>query len=116
MTPEEKMLNRLQEVAAILSEVTFPGYWWIVTKDSDGVRIHARFMAPCNVAGGEPQEQRTRRWGIRPEASKSEIIGTALKCVLTSVEHETREQFKYKGKAIFGPHFNVDILWEICND
>jgi len=31
------------------------------------------------------------------------------------MEHKTREWFTYKGKAIFGPHFNVNSLWEICS-
>jgi len=101
-------------VADVLRSVDFPGYDWYVTADGSGVRIHARFMAPCNVSGGEPEEQRTRRWGIRPGASDSEIVATAFKCVLTSMEHETREQFQYKGRAVFGPHMDVEQLWSIA--
>jgi hypothetical protein len=103
-----------ERVRMTLALVNFPGYTWHVTSDGDGVRIHARFEAACNVSGGEPTEQRTRRWGIRPAASDSEIVGTALKCVLTSIEHEAREQFTYRGRAIFGPHFDIDQLWEIA--
>ncbi|WP_293222251.1 hypothetical protein [Ottowia sp.] len=44
----------------------------------------------------------------------SELVQTALKCVLTSVEHETREQFRFRGQAIFGPHFNVEQLATLC--
>ena len=27
-----------------------------------------------------------------------------------AVEHEAREQFKYKGAAVFGPHFDIERL------
>ena len=30
------------------------------------------------------------------------------------MEHEAREQFRYRGLAIFGPRFNVDRLAELC--
>nr|WP_315206420.1 hypothetical protein [uncultured Albidiferax sp.] len=46
----------------------------------------------------------------------SEVVQTALKCVLTSLEHEARENFKYKGAPIFGPHFDVDDLAVLCAD
>lgn len=40
--------------------------------------------------------------------------GTILKCALTSQEHRVREHFKYKGELVYGPHFDVDALWEIA--
>lgn len=55
-----------------------------------------------------------RKWLISPHATKSEVIQTAFKAVLTAEEHEIREKFKYKGQAIFGPHFNVDRLVDLC--
>jgi hypothetical protein len=103
-----------RRVASVLHSVEFPDHTWHVTEDGDGVRFHARFFAPCNVNGGDPEEQRTRRWGIRPAASDSEIVATAFKCVLTSLEHEAREQFKYRGRAVFGPHMDVDELWKLA--
>lgn len=46
--------------------------------------------------------------------TKSEVVQTAFKAVLTAVEHETRETFLYRNKAIFGPHYNVDALLKLC--
>ena len=45
----------------------------------------------------------------------SELVQTALKCVLTSLEHEAREHFTYRGAAIFGPHFDVEALVRIAD-
>jgi hypothetical protein len=30
------------------------------------------------------------------------------------MEHRTREHFRYRGAAVFGPHFDVDALVELC--
>ena len=46
--------------------------------------------------------------------TKSEVIQTAFKAVLTAMEHEVREKFHYKGKPIFGPHYHVDALHAAC--
>ena len=51
-----------------------------------------------------------RKWYISRWSTKSEVIQTALKAVLTAEEHEAREKFLYQGKAIFGPHIDTDAL------
>ena len=56
----------------------------------------------------------TRKWLLSPHMTKSEIIQTAFKCILAAEEHEAREKFLYKGKSVFGPHFDVDKLHELC--
>lgn len=58
--------------------------------------------------------QKGRKWMLSPYMTKSEVIQTAFKAILTAEEHEVRERFTYRDKAIFGPHFNVDILADIC--
>lgn len=64
---------------------------------------------------GEKTLQKGRKWLLSPYMTKSEVVQTAFKAVITAVEHEARENFRYKSKPIFGPHFNVDRLLEICN-
>jgi hypothetical protein len=32
--------------------------------------------------------------------------------VMTAMEHETREQFRYDGVAVFGPHQSLDTLMQ----
>lgn len=44
--------------------------------------------------------------------TKSEFVRTCFLAVLQAVEHETRENFRYRGKAVFGPHIDVDALVE----
>jgi len=99
------------QAKTILQAVQFPGYTFNLHGDFFTVTyLQASFMAPCNDHGGAPTEQKTRKWLLSAHMTRSELVQTAFKCVLTSLEHEAREQFTYKGAPIFGPHFDVDSL------
>jgi len=50
------------------------------------------------------------KWYLSRHATESEVVLTALKGVLTALEHEAREQFTYRGVALFGPHVDVRAL------
>lgn len=65
-------------------------------------------------ARGEKLYQQGRKWMLSPYMTKSEVIQTAFKAVLTATEHEVREKFTYKNRAVFGPHFSVDVLHDAC--
>lgn len=103
-----------QDVESILLELTYPGYQFFAVEGSR-IYIQAQFLDRCSITGRE-ELQYTRKWYVSRDACKNEVVQTALKCVLTSVEHEARERFKYRGKAIYGPHFDVDALHRICSD
>jgi hypothetical protein len=64
----------------------------------------------------EKSYQQCRKWFLSPHMTKSEVIQTAFKAILSAEEHETRERFTYRGKAIFGPHFHVDALAAACHE
>lgn len=57
---------------------------------------------------------RGRKWRLSKHMTPSEVVQTCLKAVLTAEEHEAREHFLYQGRAIFGPHINIEALWEVC--
>ena len=107
----------ISEVKSILNLVSFPGYTWHVrgdfTDDADPTCLYAKFRAPCAEVGALG-DQTTRKWQLSQFMTRSEVVQTALKCVLTAIEHEAREQFKYRGWPIFGPHFDVERLADLC--
>ncbi|MBS0414391.1 MAG: hypothetical protein JSR68_08460 [Proteobacteria bacterium] len=111
-------MNR-PEADAILRLIHFPGYAFRVVGMFDSQQgptyLQASFMAPCAVEGGGLLLQRTRKWQLSAHMTPSELVQTALKCVLTSLEHEAREHFTYRGAAIFGPHFDVEALVRIAD-
>lgn len=102
-----------EQVRALLADVSFPGYTFLCNEQAERMYIQAAFVETCAITGSA-ETQFTCKWYVSRESTKSEIVQTALKCVLTSVEHEARERFQYGGRAIFAPHYDVDALWEVC--
>lgn len=63
---------------------------------------------------GPDTEQRGRKWHISRFSVESEVVYTALYAFLKFMEHEAREQFRYRGTRLFGPHINVNALMEVA--
>lgn len=90
-----------------LTEVRYKDWQFVVNDIHARPYLQVRFWADGEEWGG-------RKWYLSEHMTKSEIIQTALKAVITAEEHEARERFLYRGRAIFGPHIDVDDLHEIC--
>ena len=75
--------------------------------------FQVRMTQPCTKTG-QVRDWSGRKWMLSPHMVKSEVVQTAFKAVLTAAEHEARERFLYRGRAIFGPHYDVDRLWEMA--
>lgn len=52
---------------------------------------------------------------ISPYMAQGEIIKRFLSAALSYGEHEVREAFEYRGRRVFGPHIDVEALWEIAD-
>lgn len=102
------------QIESILREVKYLDWTFHLGQDGDRLYLQVQFWA-VDRATTEAAEQRCRKWMLSPHMTKSEIVQTAFKAVLTAIEHESRELFTYKGKAIFGPHFHVDFLASYCD-
>ncbi len=108
-------MNTLRFLAAtrrVLNEVSFPGYRFRLSEANDHLILQVECDDTCNVTG-KKIHWKGRKWRLSLHMTKSEIVQTAFKAVLTAVEHETRENFTYKGASIFDPHYDVDRLVEL---
>ena len=104
----------IQDMREIIKDVTFADYDFSVLESQHGFTYLQASYYEADTVTGMVELQLTRRWPLSPEMSKSEIVSTAFKCALTSMEHKTREWFLYKGAAVYQPHYNVDDLLTIC--
>jgi hypothetical protein len=104
----------IQEMRAAVEEVAFPDYEFMVGESRQGFLYLQAEYDEADTITGMVERQHTRRWALSPEMSKSEIVSTAFKCALTSMEHKTREWFTYRGRAIYQPHYDVDTLHSVC--
>ena len=100
-----------ETILQTLDDITFRDWNINLRYDVGRPYLQVSFMEE-DIETGEISQQRGRKWFLSFHMTKSEIVSTALKAVLTAVEHEAREQFRYKGRMIFGPHFDVDALVE----
>lgn len=100
----------------ILDRVKFKD--WIFHLDEEGGRLwlQVRYLE-ADVDSTDPTDleiQHGRKWMVSRHATPSELVQTALKAVLASVEHHAREHFTYRGARVFGPHFDVEQLYRLC--
>ena len=90
---------------------------WNLDVKLDGTRwyLQVRAKTPdCNT--GELVEWTGRKWMLGPHMVDNELITTAYKAVMMAVEHEVRENFRYRGVAVQNPHVNYDKLAEFISD
>lgn len=99
----------VEEIRAIVAQVSFQDWTFVVERDGAGSYLQVVFDAP-DLGSGRIESWTGRKWRLSAHMTKSEIVTTALKAVLTAVEHEAREAFKFQGRAIFGPHIDVEAL------
>jgi hypothetical protein len=71
--------------------------------------LRAEWMG-ADAETGNLEKQQSRKWFLDKHMVKTEVIQTAFLCVLKAEEHEIREGFKYKGKAPFNSHIDIDTL------
>jgi hypothetical protein len=102
----------LNEVRNILTRVTFNDWDFHTGKLGNGFYIAVEFTAPDNANGHSAASWKGRKWYVSPHAIREEVVSTAFKAVMTAMEHETREQFRYDGVAVFGPHQSLDTLMQ----
>ena len=105
MTPTEQQL--------VLDEVTYKDWRFIVVGVPRHDSLYTYMQIQWAASNGFPCNG--RKWLLSQHMTKSELVQTAFKAVMTAEEHEAREEFRYSNAAIFGPHFDVDRLVDLCD-
>lgn len=105
----------IDEIRKLVAQCAFGDYHFKVEPRLGGIVLQADYIDP-DIVTKRPERQYTRKWLLSSAMTRSEIVQTCFKLVMTSMEHRAREGFTYRGKRVFGPHFDVDALWQICAD
>lgn len=82
---------------------------WRCTQTLVGIELAVR--RPDAITGKDGTGYGGVRW-LSPHASRSDVVRTAFGAILAYNEHEVREFFRYRDRAIFNPHGDIDALWE----
>lgn len=105
------------DIRNILKDVRYPGFSFLVSVPADGPTfLVIEFEATDTKTGEYSRLWRSRKWPLSKHMTRSEVVQTAFAATLMAIEHEARESFKYKGHAIFGPHFDVEALLALAKD
>lgn len=102
------------ELQQIVSQVKYKN-WAVEVFAMPAYTIRVSWF-DADIITGQKELQISREWFINPtEMTEDMIVSTVFKCIKNAEEHETCENFKYKGKRIFNPHVSIKTLLERCD-
>jgi hypothetical protein len=104
------------DIEKILKDVSFKDREFLLLDKGDGFLIQMSYMeADVEKPGSEPVEQKTRKWYVSPYMTESEIVETCWAAVQRSQLHIAGEHFKYRGKRVYSPHFDIYARMYLCD-
>lgn len=110
----------VSEIRDILDHIEFRDWRILLRQEGEGTHLErtylqVEFEAPDNwEITGRMAIQQGRKWYLSPYMTKTEIVNTAWFAVKTAIEHEAREEFKYKGVDIYNTHIDVETLVKVA--
>ncbi len=108
------------EIRKVLELCQYPGYTFHLTEVMyDSPYLVATYEErdveqDSNEAAGKVVERVTQRWLLKADTTPSELVETALQCILTSLENRARAVFTYRGRPVMQPHHDVEMLVSVC--
>jgi hypothetical protein len=97
---------------SVLERIRLPFGWEVYptwSPESSTLFIQIGDSHGVDNVTGAPMAWRGRRWVIERTMDAGEIARTVLMATLAAAEHEIREQVLVGGKAVFDPHFRVQL-------
>lgn len=94
------------------------GYRLLCERDKKDPQGRIYFQVECDRPDIFTREMGVGRGGkayLSEHMNESELVRLAFGLFRAYEEHETREWFLYKGRAVFGPHIDINALWEAAD-
>lgn len=98
-----------KDIEEILSNISFPNFKFYFGRKDETRYLQIHCDGKCNFSG-QDLHWHGRKWMLSIYMIPNEIVQTAFKAVQAALEHEMREQFRYKDQTIFDPHLDVEYL------
>jgi hypothetical protein len=114
-TPDPEFFMRLN---SIVDEVSL-GLNCRLTIGHDKENVPGRyyFQIECfrrDVITGEMGYGYGGKAYLSPHMTDSELVQIAFGLFKGYWEHEARENFEWRGRRVFGPHMDVNAVWEVA--
>ena len=104
------------DFAAILADCEYPGLFLELGTHPEGRRYLQVGAWVRDTEIGNFSQQRGRKWDLSLHMCPNEVVQTVFLAIQVFEEHERRERFTYRGRAIFSPHFDPLALAALCDD
>ncbi len=107
------------QLSNIFSNLSYKPNWRFIQGYIGGAGswyMQVEFTVPGEYGFTPDTVWRGRKWLLSQHMTEGEVVQTALMACLAAEEHEAREAFRYKGKALFGPHLSVGRLLEMADE
>jgi hypothetical protein len=105
-----------------LGEILYDRPTFKLMKKGNGFLLQLVYMEPDTggltppAKGSKPVIQKARKWYVSPYSTDTEIVRTAYKAVMTSLEHRLGEHFRYNNQKVYSPHFSIITLETIAEE
>lgn len=104
----------------VAEEITFkPGYRLLCERDKKDPEGRLYYQVECerpDVFTGEMGTGKGGKLYLSPHMNVSELVRKAFQLFMAYEEHETREWFKWRGRAVCGPHIDMEALWGVAEE
>lgn len=109
------MIDPIKErLEAIVADIELAEDFSVIISYDDG-KLYFQIANWCkDTFTGEMGMQYGSKAYLDPDASDSELIQTVFGLYKGYWEHEARETFKWRKRRVFGPHMDVNAIWEVA--
>lgn len=95
---------------ALLGDTKYPGLEFECKSETNRCSLRVHCPDGRCATTGKRWHWNGRWWRLSPHMTDSEIVATCFKAVITALEHEAREAFKFKGASVYDAHLDVHEL------
>lgn len=89
---------------------------FLLLDKGDGFLIQMSYMEPdVDHPEAGPVLQKTRKWYVSPFMTETEIVETCWAAAQRSMLHVAGENFKYRNKRVYSPHFDIYARMYLCD-
>lgn len=101
-------------ILSLIDDIKLPNGWTLgIHQSHDGRDDYLQVCDPKGIDNvtGQSYPWGGCKWRLSKHMTDAEVVQTAFLATMSAVEHETREQFLYKGVSIFDPHYDIEQLY-----
>lgn len=105
---------------SIIGKITYKPGWYFRTGLEEGrmwvqVGVTEEAEISFDPIAGKKVPWRGAKHYLSPHMCRQEVVGTVYHAIERAEMHELSEWFRYKGRSIYNPHLDPDVLAEVAS-